>query len=199
MKGDKDLGIAENLKTAFVQDYEPVHYYFCCEGTDDPALAIMRSVAPSGAHIEECAGDADLTVKNPKVANSMQAYGKIGEKWIWCIDSNTRLPHPAVLRRMVDELARNPRVHLVHQLPVICDAENQAAKVEAAFMNTAHAKLYVFLNILAPTSCVVGKSFVVNKADLDAKGGLRHFGTFLGEVRRSLALKGFDGTTCRTT
>lgn len=92
---------------------------------------------------------------------------------LWVLDSNVNVT-PGTLGRGVDALNRHGkasperRVGLVHHVPYAIAAGSQlGSRLEHAFINTNHAKMYVGLNTLAIDSCVMGKSNMFRRSDLD--------------------------------
>ena len=109
------------------------------------------------------------------------------------------------LARSVDTLDGPPsiadssrkRIALVHHVPFAFATEPALGSyVEQAFLNTNHAKMYIAINTVAIDSCVVGKSNLYRKSDLERvdgtlkpvsssssqrETGLPAFGRFLAE------------------
>jgi ceramide glucosyltransferase len=109
------------------------------------------------------------------------------------------------LARSVDALdgpptvanASRKRIALVHHVPFAFATEPALGSyVEQAFLNTNHAKMYIAINTVAVDSCVVGKSNLYRKSDLERvdgslkpitsisdsrETGLPAFGRFLAE------------------
>ena len=86
---------------------------------------------------------------------------------------------PGTLARSVDALnskAKPKRVGLVHHVPfAFPTGRTLGARIEEAFLNTNHAKMYVAINTVAVESCVVGKSNLYRRHDLDrVNGSLKH-------------------------
>lgn len=113
---------------------------------------------------------------NPKVNNLVRSYRIAAHDIIWVLDSNVMVD-PGTLARSVDALI-NPsrsgsnksrkRIALVHHVPFAIINEPQlGSRVEEAFLNTNHAKMYVGINTLALESCVVGKSNLYRRSDID--------------------------------
>lgn len=126
------------------------------------------------------------------------------------LDSNV-LVAPGTLARSVDALvgplhpsstslsrATKRRIGLVHHVPFAFASEHTSgSQIEEAFLNTNHAKMYIGINAMAVDSCVVGKSNMYRRSDLErvngdlkplnddqhAQGttGLAAFGRFLAE------------------
>ena len=142
---------------------------------------------------------------NPKVNNLMRAYQGAAHDILWVLDSNVMVDS-GTLARSVDALDGPPtaapgsrrRIALVHHVPFAFATEQTlGSHVEQAFLNTNHAKMYVAINTVAVDSCVVGKSCLYRKSDLervdgtlkpvaDTAGrprekGLAAFGRFLAE------------------
>lgn len=138
---------------------------------------------------------------NPKVNNLVRSYREAAHDILWVIDSNISVA-PEALARSVDVLMRDPsqtsskrRIGLVHHVPFAIARDNYlGARVEEAFLNTNHAKMYLAINTIAIDSCVVGKSNLYRRSDLDRttaqsiegepsadKRGLVAFGSFLAE------------------
>jgi ceramide glucosyltransferase len=115
---------------------------------------------------------------------------------------------PGTLGRSVDALngpgpshSQKPRkrVALVHHVPfAFANEVKLGSMIEEAFLNTNHAKMYIAINTVAIESCVVGKSNLYRRSDLErvngflkpladensvasGKRGLQAFGRFLAE------------------
>jgi ceramide glucosyltransferase len=171
-----------------------------------PRLSWVRTSHPRYIfHKDSCipfTGEEVVGV-NPKVNNLIKSYRQATHDILWVVDSNISVA-PGTLARAVDlltEASRNPskkRAALVHHVPFATEYEGYlGAQVEAAFLNTNHAKMYLAINTVAIESCVVGKSNLYRRSDLERingslklrketdprKGeyGLAAFGSFLAE------------------
>jgi len=113
---------------------------------------------------------------NPKVNNLVRSYRNAANDIVWVLDSNVMVD-PGTLARSVDALI-NPsrsisnkshkRIGLVHHVPFASINEPQLGScIEEAFLNTNHAKMYVAINTFAFESCVVGKSNMYRRSDID--------------------------------
>ena len=68
------------------------------------------------------------------------------------------------------------RVALVHHVPfAVAHEDCLGARVEEAFLNTNHAKMYLAINTVAIESCVVGKSNLYRRSDLERVDGSLKF------------------------
>ena len=113
---------------------------------------------------------------NPKVNNLMRAYRMASHDILWVLDSNV-LPEPGTLARSVDALTHAPphskqRVALVHHVPfAFANEPRLGSRIEEAFLNTNHARMYIAINTVAIDSCVVGKSNLYRRSELDLVDG----------------------------
>lgn len=107
----------------------------------------------------------------------MKPYHQAKYDLLWVLDSNV-LVDPGTLARAVDAFshplptvlgAQKKPIGLVHHVPFAYPVERGSfgARVEAAFLNTNHARMYVALNHFAFDSCVTGKSSMFRRSDLD--------------------------------
>lgn len=89
--------------------------------------------------------------------------------------------HPGTLARSVDALEGPPppgfpvprrRIGVVHHVPFAFANESKVgSKLEEAFLNTNHAKMYIAINTIALESCVVGKSNMYRRSDIERLSG----------------------------
>lgn len=109
----------------------------------------------------------------------MQAYRRASHDILWVLDSNV-MADSGTLARSVDALdgppiiadASRKRIALVHHVPFAFATEpTLGSHVEQAFLNTNHAKMYLAINAIAIDSCVVGKSNLYRKSDLERLDG----------------------------
>ena len=116
---------------------------------------------------------------NPKVNNLVKAYREASHDILWVLDSNV-MADSGTLARSVDALDGPPsaannsrkRIALVHHVPFAFATEPALGSyVEQAFLNTNHAKMYIAINTVAVDSCVVGKSNLYRKSDLERVDG----------------------------
>ena len=56
-----------------------------------------------------------------------------------------------------------------------------AAFVELCYLATWHSTMYLFFNYFIDTHCIVGKSLVFRKANLDKLGGFKKYSNYLAE------------------
>jgi ceramide glucosyltransferase len=135
-----------------------------------PTFSILSLASSTG---EETAG------VNPKVNNLVRSCRLAQNDILWILDSNVSIA-PGTLARSVDALTRpsattpnsGRRIALVHHVPFAWSSEPTfGSRVEEAFLNTNHAKMYLAINAVAIDSCVVGKSNMYRRSDLDRVNG----------------------------
>jgi ceramide glucosyltransferase len=190
-----DTNLYENLESTFKQDYPKYELLLAVADDQDQALPVVRellakyprtnarviigawllerALTPSTLMLFLATGEEVVGV-NPKVNNLMRAYTEAAHDILWVIDSNISVA-PGTLARAVDALVtpnaakpRKQQIALVHHVPfaVTPDPAALGARVEQAFLNTNHAKMYIAINATAVDSCVVGKSNLYRRSDV---------------------------------
>jgi ceramide glucosyltransferase len=109
----------------------------------------------------------------------IESYRTAKYNIIWVLDSNVHVDKDT-LGRSVDQLML-PGIGLVHHLPIAVQPANYAAEIEQTFLDTNHAKMYLAINGVGIASCVMGKSNLYRRSDLDKVGGLEKFGKYMAE------------------
>lgn len=138
----------------------------------------------------------------------MRSYKQAANDILWVLDSNVMVA-PSTLAHSVEALdgpadlpSSRRRIALVHHVPFAWSNEYALGSlIEEAFLNTNHAKMYCAINAVAIDSCVVGKSNLYRRSDVECvdgslkpianapeggsqpgrKKGLAAFGRFLAE------------------
>ncbi|KAI0347812.1 hypothetical protein BDW22DRAFT_1349875 [Trametopsis cervina] len=200
-----DANLYENLESTFTQEYPKYEIFLAVASEHDQALSVVRDLVAKYPHVNAhvVIGEEVVGV-NPKVNNLMRAYKQAAHDILWVLDSNVMVDSGTLARSVavLDAPSAAPssrrRIALVHHVPFAFSTEQTlGSHVEQAFLNTNHAKMYIAINTLAIDSCVVGKSNLYRKSDLervdgtlkpitpgDARGhekGLAAFGRFLAE------------------
>lgn len=129
-------------------------------------------------HTHIYTGDRQVGI-NPKINNMVRPYEEAKYDILWILDSNVYVDKDT-LGRSVDELSR-PGIGLVHHLPLAVQPKNYAAEIEHLFLDTNHAKMYLAINGVGIASCVMGKSNLYRRSDLERVGGLVKFGKYMAE------------------
>lgn len=192
-----DTNLYENLESTFTQEYPNYEVLFSVADENDQALSVVRELIAKYPHVKAdiIIGEMlplfdpalhsivsgiigeEIVGVNPKVNNLIRSYSKAAHDILWVLDSNVMVD-PGTLARSVDALI-NPapsktqkRIALVHHVPLAFVNEPQlGSRIEEAFLNTNHAKMYIAINTVALESCVVGKSNLYRRSDIDKLDG----------------------------
>ncbi len=110
----------------------------------------------------------------------MRPYNEAAHDILWVLDSNVAIAPGALTRAIGTLCGPSPshpippgrRIALVHHVPfAISSHVSFGAQVEAVFLNTNHAKMYIAINEVAVDSCVVGKSNLFRRSDIERLDG----------------------------
>ena len=171
-----DTNMYENLETSFTQNYPTSKFeiIFAVADAHDPCLTVVRELIEKYPHVDARISLGEEVVGvNPKINNLMEAYRTAKYDILWIIDSNVSVV-PDTLSRSVASFSTptfsGARVGLVHHVPYAIASEADSTigtQLERAFLNTNHAKMYTALNALAIDSCVMGKSNLFRRSDVE--------------------------------
>ncbi|KAF9110319.1 hypothetical protein BGX27_006501 [Mortierella sp. AM989] len=175
-----DCNMYENLASSFRQDYPLFEIIFSVAQPDDPAIAVVKDLMKMYPKVDAriIIGEKNVGI-NPKINNMIQSYETAKYDIVWVCDSNVYVD-PGCMGRSVDKMMK-PGVGLVHHLPFGVRPQTLGSELELMFLDTVHAKMYLFINWTGLASCVVGKSNLYRRSDLDKVGGLAAFGKFMAE------------------
>ena len=110
----------------------------------------------------------------------IKGYQQTHAEILWILDSNV-FTEPGVLKRAVAEFKKNPKVGLVHHVPCGVELQSFGAYLDSSFLNCTHARMYSVINSFGVASCIIGKSNLFRKADIEKLGGLAQFGKYMAE------------------
>ncbi|KAI9461019.1 glycosyltransferase family 21 protein [Lactarius psammicola] len=176
-----DTNLSANLESSFKQEYPNFEILLSVADEYDKALPVVYELLAKYPDVNArvIIGDVDVGL-NPKVNNLIRPYNEAAHDILWVLDSNVAVAS-GTLARAVEILSRpsshpnspRRRIALVHHVPfaAIPDRAAFGARVEAAFLNTNHAKMYVAINAAAVDSCVMGKSNLFRRSDLERLDG----------------------------
>ncbi|KAG0245073.1 hypothetical protein BGW41_004330 [Actinomortierella wolfii] len=175
-----DCNLYENLASSFRQDYPKFEIIFSVAHENDPALSVVHDLMKRYPKVDTriIIGEKVVGI-NPKVNNMVRSYETAKYDILWVIDSNVYVD-PGCMGRSVDKMMK-PNVGLVHHLPFGIRPQSLGSELELMFLNSVHAKMYLFINWTGLASCVVGKSSMYRKSDLDKSGGLAAYGKYMAE------------------
>ncbi|EIW86876.1 glycosyltransferase family 21 protein [Coniophora puteana RWD-64-598 SS2] len=174
-----DPNLYENLESTFTQEYPNFEILLSVADEDDQALSVVRELISKYPQVNAkvIVGSENVGI-NPKVNNLVRSYREATNDILWVIDSNVSMS-PGTLAHSVEVFdppaemsSTRRRIALVHHVPYVSVSEDSlAARVEAAFLNTNHAKMYIAINTVAIDSCVVGKSNLYRRSDVERVDG----------------------------
>ncbi|KAF9143230.1 hypothetical protein BGX30_001006 [Mortierella sp. GBA39] len=175
-----DCNMHENLESSFCQEYPRFEIIFSVAQSSDPAIDVVLDLMKKYPHVDArlIIGERNVGI-NPKINNMIRSYESAKYDILWVQDSNVYVD-PGCMGRSVDKMMQ-PGVGLVHHLPVGVQPKSLGSELELMFLDTVHAKMYLFINWTGLASCVVGKSSLYRRSDLDKAGGLARFGKYMAE------------------
>ena len=175
-----DDNLFDNLSSFCTQDYPEYEILFSLQDHNDPAYKVAKKVQDKyrARHIkiivERC--NAGL---NPKVNNLIPAYRESRHPYILISDSNVMVDRNylrEIMKHTVD-----PSVGLVSNVIRGIGGRSIGAILENLHLNSFIIGSVSFLDQFLKMPCVVGKSMLMRKDDLDAIGGLGAFKDLLAE------------------
>ncbi|KAH9055400.1 glycosyltransferase family 21 protein [Lactarius vividus] len=176
-----DTNLLENLESSFRQEYANFEILLSVADEHDKALPVVYELLAKYPNVNARVIIGDVGVgANPKVNNLIRPYNEAAHDILWVLDSNVAVA-PGTLARAVEILTRpsshpnspRRRIALVHHVvfAVLTRGSTFGARVEEAFLNTNLAKMYIAINAAAVDSCVVGKSNLFRRSDLERLDG----------------------------
>jgi ceramide glucosyltransferase len=175
-----DDRLLDNLEGFCRLDYPRYEIVFCLQGASDPALRVARKVKEMhpGREISIVVAECREGM-NPKVNNMIPGYAAAKFPFVLISDSNVA-PAPGYLREAMSHF-RDPEVGLVSHLVRGVGARTLGARLESQHLNTFILPSVCLLDGMFSMQCVVGKSMLMRREDLDAVGGLRGVKDHLAE------------------
>lgn len=175
-----DDGLFDNLESFCKLEHPQYELIFALQNQNDPAYKVAKKIKD-----KHPSKDITIVVEycneglNPKVNNLMPAYRKAKYDLILISDSNVR-----VEKNYLTDISRHmedPSVGLVSNLIRGVSGRSLGALMENLHLNTFIAGSVCFLDKYLRMPCVVGKSMLMRKAELEAIGGFRSVRDFLAE------------------
>ncbi len=175
-----DPSLESNLATFMDQDYPEYEVLFGAADPRDPALDVARRIAASHLRTRSSVhAHARTEGVNPKVANLARLVPSARFPVILVSDSNVAVPR-GYLRDMAARLSE-PGTGLVSSPILGVPGRGIGAAMESLHLNTFVMGGVAALASLPGGVCVVGKSMMIRRDDLEAMGGFRFLGGFLAE------------------
>jgi ceramide glucosyltransferase len=175
-----DDNLFDNLSSFCTQDYPEYEILFSLQDRNDPAYKVATMVRDKHPDsnitiiVERC--NAGL---NPKVNNLIPAYRKSRHPFILISDSNVTVGRDYLAETM--RHAQDPSVGLVSNLIRGVGGRSIGALLENLHLNSFIIGSVSFLDRFLGMPCVIGKSMLMKKDDLQALGGLEAFKDILAE------------------
>jgi ceramide glucosyltransferase len=168
----REEGLEENLRSFYEQDYPaPLQIVFASTDLADAGIAVARAVAARYPHVETLfALSRDDFGRNPKVCNMQGGLQRARHDLVLQSDANVRL-RPGYLRRIVAR-AQAERASLLGSLVVGVGERSAGAVLENLQLTAFTAPGLCMAKELAGISCVLGKSMLFRRSELEALGGL---------------------------
>lgn len=155
-----------------------------CYGLSSTGRALLRVVTSS----------VDVGV-NPKINNILVGYLKAAHDLVWIVDSNVinYYKDTQIIEESLSKLQTTKGgIGLIHHAPIGTDSCSLGALMEELFLNTSHLKAYLVFNTVEIDSCVIGKSLIFSRKELESyhqaaspidtpEKGLQSFAKFIAE------------------
>jgi ceramide glucosyltransferase len=175
-----DDNLFDNLESFCLQDYPRYEILFSVQDPNDPAYRVAEKVKKKFPEREiSILAERCNDGLNPKVNNMLPAYRHARYPYILISDSNVMVDRD-YLRKNI-QLMEDPQIGLVTNLIRGMGAKTIGSLFENLHMNSFILGNVCFLKKFFEIPCVVGKSMLMRKSDLEAIGGLRAFREVLAE------------------
>jgi len=175
-----DDNLFDNLESICLQDYPEYEVIFSLQDHNDPAYKVARKIKDKypvrdiNIIVERC--NAGL---NPKVNNLIPAYRVAKFGHVLVSDSNVMVNNN-YLREIIKHM-ENPRVGLVSNMIKGTGGRTFGSIFENLHLNSFVMGSICFLDKFLKMPCVVGKSMLMKKQDLEAIGGFKAVKDVLAE------------------
>ncbi len=175
-----DDSLFDNLESFCNLDYPKYEIIFALQNRNDPAWKVVRKIKDKYPLL-----DITIAVEyceeglNPKVKNLIPAYARAKYDLILVSDSNVRV-EKAYLSSITGHMA-DPAVGLVSNMIRGVGGRSAGAVLENLHLNSFIVGSVCFLDKYLGMPCVIGKSMLMRRTDLDAIGGFRAVRDFLAE------------------
>lgn len=175
-----DDNLFDNLASFCTQDYPEYEIIFSLQDHNDPAYKVARKIKERYPErdisivVERC--DTGL---NPKVNNLIPAYKVSKYDYVLISDSNVMVNRD-YLKEVVKHF-KDPDVGLVSNVIKGIGGSTIGSIFENLHLNSFILGSVCFLDRFLKMPCVIGKSMLMRKRDLDAIGGLEAVKDVLAE------------------
>lgn len=175
---EKDL--AQNLRSACLQDYPEFHVVLSAQKSDDPALPLLYEIQREfGAERVDVVIDDAQTAPNGKIRNLLGALPRARHPVLVISDSDVRL-RPDYLKTIVAPLAE-PGVGCACTYYKAARAETWYEALEQLTLNADFVPSLVFASVTGASRFVLGASTALSRSVLEEIGGLAGLSDYLVE------------------
>jgi ceramide glucosyltransferase len=171
IKGEED-GFEANLRSFYEQDYPaPVQVVFTATDPNDLGMTVARRVAADYPKVatEFVLARSDFGL-NPKVSNMHGGLQRARHDLLLQSDGNVRLS-PGYLRRIVAVMLHE-RASLTGSIVVGVGERSPCAVLENLQLTAFTAPGVCMAQELASITCILGKSMLLYRSELESLGGL---------------------------
>jgi ceramide glucosyltransferase len=175
-----DDNLFDNLASFCDQDYPHYEILLSLQDYNDPAYKVAKKIQDKypdrniSIVVEKC-----FAGLNPKVNNLIPAYRQARHPYLLISDSNVMVDRDYLKEIM--KHAQDPSVGLVSNLIRGVGGRSIGALFENLHLNSFIIGSVSFLDRFLGMPCVIGKSMLMRKEDLEALGGLMAFKDILAE------------------
>jgi ceramide glucosyltransferase len=175
-----DDNLFDNLASFCTQDYPEYEIIFSLQHHNDPAFKVARKIRDKYPEknisiiVEKC----DLGL-NPKVNNLIPAYKASRYDYVLISDSNVMVDKN-YLKEIVRHI-KDPDVGLVSNIIKGAGGSSIGSIFENLHLNSFIIGSVCLLDKFFKMPCVIGKSMLIRKSDLEAIGGLDSVRNILAE------------------
>jgi ceramide glucosyltransferase len=175
-----DDNLFDNLASFCTQNYPEYEILFSLQDRNDPAYKVAKKVQDRFPDknitivVERC--NAGL---NPKVNNLIPAYRKARHPFVLISDSNVMVDENYLSE--ITRQAYDPAIGLVSNVIRGIGGRSIGSVLENLHLNSFILGSVSFLDRFLGMPCVIGKSMLMKKDDLEALGGLSAFKDILAE------------------
>jgi len=175
-----DPGLAENLESFFLQDYDAFELVFGVEDPNDPAIAVVRALERRYPHVRSrlVVHDGPRGI-NPKVRNLRGMLTHASHDLVLVSDSNVRAPRHYVAE-IVSVYLSDERICLVTNPFAGWGERALGAALENVQLN-GFCAAGAALPTLAGDALVIGKSMLMSRSRFEEIGGFERVANVLAE------------------
>ena len=175
-----EKNLAENLRTACLQDYPSYQVVYSVQRRDDPAIALLRELEREFGSERVTVVVAQVEVGlNGKINNLAGALPHARHDLLVISDSDVRL-RPDYLKTIVAPLA-DSEVGCVSTFFKASDAGPWYEQMEQLTINADHFAMAMFASVIKVVDFCFGASTALSKQTLARIGGLEALGDYLVE------------------